>query len=119
MVANHSVRKQEVLSGFSLIDVDQWGGGIFNNRLLFFPIVFWKFLWGDKAVMKGYQVMTGGINSITEFKYQERVRCYLLFSCNKLSQISLVYWGFPDVRSAVRFTTAVLSEGRIMGEREG
>ena len=33
-------------------------GGTFNNRLLFennrlfFPVVFWKFLWGDKVLME-------------------------------------------------------------------
>ena len=41
-------------------------GWIFNNKLFFknnmllFPIVFWKFLWGDKALMEGYKVMIGG-----------------------------------------------------------
>ena len=30
-----------------------------NNMLLFFPTDFWKFLWGDKALMEGDKVMIG------------------------------------------------------------
>ena len=31
-----------------------------NNRLLCFPIVFWKFLWGDKTLMEGDKAVMGG-----------------------------------------------------------
>ena len=37
------------------------GKGIFNKRLfIVFLIVFWKFLWGSKAVMEGDKVVFGG-----------------------------------------------------------
>ena len=36
-------------------------GGIFNNRLLCSPIVFWEFFWGDKDVMEGDKIVTWGI----------------------------------------------------------
>ena len=52
-----------------------------------FPIVFWKFLWGDKALMEGDKVVMGGDPPSPPTR--KTLGCYQEFCCNPKMRVAL------------------------------